>query len=61
MYKDVLKGIADIDVLPAIMLIVFLLFFTVWIWQVIVLDKRMVDKMGNLPLDNSKTHENEIL
>lgn len=61
MYKDVLRSIADIDVLPAIMLIVFLLFFTVWIWQVFVLDKGMIDKMGNLPLDNSETHENEIL
>lgn len=61
MYKDVLTEIANVGILPAIMLIVFLLFFTVWIWQVIVLDKRMVDKMGNLPLDNTENNENEIL
>jgi hypothetical protein len=61
MYKDVLRDIAGIDILPAIMLIIFLLFFTVWIWQVFVLDKSMIDKMGNLPLDNAKTPENEIL
>ena len=61
MYKDVLRSIENIDTMPLISLIVFMLFFIgMFIW-VIKVDKGYIEEMKSLPLndetDNETDHE----
>lgn len=62
MYKEVLRSIEDIDIMPMISLVVFMLFFIgMFIWVVSV-DKKYVDHMKWLPLndeDEAKGVDNE--
>lgn len=63
MYKEVLRSIEDIEIMPLISLMVFMLFFIgMFIW-VITVDKKYVEHMKSLPLNNdevkAKDHEEE--
>ena len=63
MYKDVLRSIENIEVMPLISLVVFMLFFIgMFIW-VVTVDKKYVDHMKSLPLNDDKAkgtdHEKE--
>lgn len=53
MYKDVLRAIENIEYLPAIGIVIFMIFFLVWLWQVLVMDKKEVSQMENLPFEDS--------
>jgi len=54
MYKDVLRSIENIDTMPLISLIVFMLFFIgMFIW-VIKVDKGYIERMKSLPLNDEK-------
>lgn len=55
-YAETIKGI---DVYPIISLFIFLLFFIAVIWYVKKLDKRKVEVMKQLPLDDC-TYTNTI-
>lgn len=52
MYKDVLRAIENIEYLPAIGIIVFMAFFLMWLWQVLIMDKKEVNEMENLPFSD---------
>ena len=63
MYKEVLRSIEDIEIMHLISLIVFMLFFIgMFIW-VITVDKKYVEHMKSLPLNDDeakvKDHEEE--
>jgi cytochrome c oxidase cbb3-type subunit 4 len=63
MYKEVLRSIEDIEIMPLISLMVFMLFFIgMFIW-VITVDKKYVEHMKSLPLNDdevkAKDHEEE--
>jgi len=63
MYKEVLRSIEDIEIMPLISLMVFMLFFIgMFIW-VITVDKKYVEHMKSLPLNDdevkAKDHEKE--
>lgn len=51
MYKNVLRSITDIEVLPIIALVVFVLFFTGLLLWTFLQRKEKMDKMARLPLE----------
>jgi len=57
MYKEVLRSIENIDTMPLISLIVFMLFFIgMFIW-VLTVDKKYVDHMKSLPFNDEKNND----
>lgn len=58
MYKEVLRSIEDIEIMPLISLVVFMLFFIgMFIW-VVTVDKKYVDHMKSLPLNDDEAKDN---
>ena len=67
MYKDILQGIDHIAIWPVVSFIIFFLFFICLIWWVVIVDKKYVNTMKRLPMDeqpetiqspqSSKSHE----
>lgn len=53
MYKNVLQSIDNIAIWPVISFVIFFLFFICLLWWVFTTDKKFIDKMKNLPLNNS--------
>jgi cytochrome c oxidase cbb3-type subunit 4 len=54
MYKEVLQSIEGVGIFPIISMIVFAAFFTVVIIWYFKADKKYLNKMKNLPLDNDE-------
>jgi cytochrome c oxidase cbb3-type subunit IV len=52
MYKNILQNIENIQIWPVISFVIFFLFFIVLLWWVITVDKKYVDDMGRLPLND---------
>ena len=52
MYKEVLQSIEGVGIFPIISMIVFAAFFTVVIIWYFKADKKYLNKMSNLPLDD---------
>lgn len=61
MYKEVLRSIEDIETMPLISLLVFMLFFIGMFFWVVTVDKKYVEHMKSLPFndkkDNAANHE----
>lgn len=51
MYKNVLRSITDIDFLPVIALVIFVLFFTGLLLWTFFQRKEHMEKMASLPLE----------
>ncbi len=59
MYKEVLRSIEDIEIMPLISLMVFMLFFIgMFIW-VVTVDKKYVEHMKWLPLNDDEAKEGD--
>ena len=54
MYKEVLQSIEGIGIFPIISMIVFVIFFAAVIIWYFKADKKYLNKMKNLPLDNDE-------
>ncbi len=54
MFKEVLESIEGIGIYPIISMIVFLIFFTAIIIWYFKADRKYLNKMKNLPLDNNE-------
>lgn len=52
MYKNVLQSIDNIAVWPVISFIIFFLFFICLLWWVFTTDKKFIDAMKRMPLEN---------
>lgn len=53
MYKDVLQNIENVSVWPVISFVIFFLFFLVLLWWVFTADKKKIDYMKRLPMDDN--------
>ena len=51
MYKDVLRSIDDISLFPVIAILIFFVFFILLGIRVVKMDKKHVNKMAGLPLE----------
>ena len=53
MYKNVLQSIENIAIWPIISFIIFFIFFFLLLWWVFTTDKKYIDKMKSLPIDDT--------
>lgn len=54
MYKEVLQSIEGIGIYPVISMILFIVFFAIVLIWYFKADKKYLNKMSNLPLDNDE-------
>jgi cbb3-type cytochrome oxidase subunit 3 len=57
MYKNVLQGIDNIAIWPVISFIIFFVFFVGLLWWVFTRDKKFIDKMSAMPINESAVEE----
>ena len=57
MYKNVLQNIDNIAIWPVISFVIFFLFFICLLWWVFTADKKVIDKMKDLPLEKSENND----
>lgn len=53
MYKNVLQTIENIEIWPVISFLIFFIFFLCLLLWVFTADKKFIEKMKRLPLENS--------
>ena len=53
MYKNVLQSIENIAIWPVISFVIFFVFFLCLLWWVFTADKKFIEKMKTLPLDDA--------
>jgi cytochrome c oxidase cbb3-type subunit IV len=61
MYKNVLQSIDNIAIWPVISFVIFFLFFICLLWWVFTTDKKFIDKMKGLPINESDPENNSKL
>ena len=59
MYKNVLQSIENIQVWPVISFVIFFVFFLCLLLWVFTTDKKFIDKMKNMPIEDTAT-ENQL-
>ncbi|HEY8934109.1 MAG TPA: hypothetical protein VIM65_02780, partial [Cyclobacteriaceae bacterium] len=57
MYKEILQSIDNIAIWPVISFVIFFLFFFCLMWWVFTTDKNVINKIKNLPLEESDARE----
>jgi cytochrome c oxidase cbb3-type subunit IV len=57
MYKNVLQNIDNIAIWPVISFVIFFLFFICLLWWVFTTDQKVIDKMKDLPLEESENND----
>jgi len=58
--KQYAESIQGINIYPIISLFIFVLFFIAVLWYVKKMDKRKVDEIKNLPLNDDNSYVNPI-
>lgn len=53
MYKNVLQSIDNIAIWPVISFVIFFIFFICLVWWAFSVDKKFIDKMKSLPVDDA--------
>jgi cytochrome c oxidase cbb3-type subunit IV len=53
MYKNVLQGIDNIEIWPVISFVIFFIFFLCLLLWVFTADKKIIDRMKMLPMEDS--------
>jgi cytochrome c oxidase cbb3-type subunit 4 len=57
MYKNVLQSIENIAIWPIISFVIFFVFFLCLLLWVFTTDKKFIDKMKSMPMDDSTLKE----
>lgn len=52
MYKNVLQSIENIEIWPVISFVIFFIFFICLLWWVFRADKKYIEKMSGMPVEN---------
>jgi hypothetical protein len=52
MYRQILQSIQDVEIWPIVSLIVFFVLFLAIVIKVFLIDKKHIQKMKNMPLDD---------
>lgn len=58
MYKNVLQSIENIQIWPVISFVIFFIFFLCLLLWVFTTDKKFIDKMSALPIDEENDKSN---
>jgi hypothetical protein len=59
MYKNVLQSIDNVAIWPVISFVIFFLFFLCMLWWVITVDKKLMQKLGEMPLEQDGSNDTE--
>lgn len=60
MYKNVLQNIDNIAIWPVISFVIFFLFFLFLLWWVFTADKKFIDRMSNMPIDDNSKNNSSL-
>ncbi|SKC43717.1 cytochrome C oxidase Cbb3 [Ohtaekwangia koreensis] len=60
MYKNVLQSIENIAIWPIISFVIFFVFFLCLLLWVFTTDKKFIDKMKSMPMDDSSLKEENL-
>jgi hypothetical protein len=60
MYKQILQSIQHIEIWPIISLVLFFLFFIGILIKVMLIDKKFIKKMKDMPLDDGTINDKTI-
>jgi hypothetical protein len=60
MYKQILQTIQNVDIWPAISLVIFFVFFVGILVKVALIDKKFIKKMEDMPLDDGTINNQSI-
>jgi cytochrome c oxidase cbb3-type subunit IV len=60
MYKNVLQSIDNIAIWPVISFVIFFLFFICLLWWVFTADKKLIEEMEKLPMENSELEKESL-
>ncbi|WP_274474541.1 CcoQ/FixQ family Cbb3-type cytochrome c oxidase assembly chaperone [Mangrovimonas aestuarii] len=55
--KNHMDSISGIEIYPIVSLLIFFIFFVLLFWWVLTAKKEYINKVSNLPLDNTNTTE----
>jgi type II secretory pathway component PulF len=57
MYKEVAQHIPNVSIYPIVSLVIFFSFFLILLLIVITKDKKIVDTLKHMPIDDQKTEQ----
>jgi cytochrome c oxidase cbb3-type subunit IV len=57
MYKEVLRSIDNIAIWPVISFVIFFLFFLGLLWWAFSVDKKFINRMSNMPIDDQSSDQ----
>jgi cytochrome c oxidase cbb3-type subunit 4 len=60
MYKNVLQSIENIEIWPVISFMIFFIFFLCLLLWVFTTDKKLIEKMKQMPLEDSASKQEKI-
>ena len=60
MYKNVLQSIENIAIWPIISFVIFFVFFLCLLLWVFTTDKKFIDRMKSMPMDDSSLKEENL-
>lgn len=52
MYKNILQSIDNVAIWPIISFVIFFLFFLMLLWWVFTVNKKFIDYMSNMPIED---------
>ena len=55
MHKEVLSSIDGVSIFPVIAIIIFFIFFAILLIYVVRMDKKKIDEMASMPIDQVST------
>ncbi|HEY9009369.1 cbb3-type cytochrome c oxidase subunit 3 [Ohtaekwangia sp.] len=56
MYKNILQNMDNIAVWPVISFVIFFLFFLCLLWWVFTTDRKIIDKLKHLPMEEGQSN-----
>lgn len=59
MYKNVLQSIDNIAIWPVISFVIFFIFFICLLWYVFTTDRKFIEMMEGMPLDQDSQKETD--
>lgn len=59
MYKNVLQSIDNIAIWPVISFVIFFLFFLCLLWWVLTVDKKLMKKLSEMPMESDGSNDIE--
>jgi len=54
MYRDILQNTENLAIWPVISFVIFILFFLILVWWAFTADRKYIQEMSSMPLDDNK-------